>query len=245
MITETIKINNDENVTLTTYIQAPSEEMKHAAIKPAILIFPGGGYQFISDREGEVVALEYLKAGYQCFILTYSINEHSKFPRPLEDAEAALNLIKNNHKKWYLDADKIAVIGFSAGAHLAMMLAGSGRVRPNAVIAGYPALYPIPDISYDFELPKIDKKSPEAFIFHTFKDGFVKVENSLYLADQYHKQQIPFELHVFRDGDHGMSLGNESVKNEWLSPDKHYHHWVELSIEWLERVLSPQHEMSD
>lgn len=237
MIIEKHMLSHDESVKLTAYIQEPSEEMKHAKIKPAMLIFPGGGYQFISDREGEVVAFQYLKEGYQCFILTYSLNEHAVFPRPLHDAEAALKLIRDHHEKWYLDPERVAVIGFSAGAHLAATLAGMGSIRPNAVILGYTAILPIENINYQVPTPHFDDQTPEAFIFHTYQDGFVVVDNALYLAQQYRKLDIPFELHVFRDGDHGMSLGTELTQNEWLKPDHHYHHWVALSIEWLHRVL--------
>lgn len=232
-------INNDEKVILTAYIQEPSEELKQLAIKPAMLIFPGGGYFFVSEREKEAIALTFLNEGYQCFVLTYSLNEQAVFPRPLEDAEAALKLIKENHETWYLDKDKIAVIGFSAGGHLAATLAGMGRVRPNAVILGYPALLPIPSIGYDHPLPTFDDQTPEMFIFHTVKDELVSVDNALYVADELNKKQIPFELHIFRDGHHGLSLGNQVTATETLKPDDHFNHWVMLSIEWLQRVLKP------
>jgi predicted esterase len=240
MIVERISLDGDPEVVLTAYVQEPSEEMNYTQKKPALLIFPGGGYLFVSDREAEVVALQYLKEGYQCFVLKYSLGEKSVFPRPLHDAEAALSLIREHAEKWHLDPQKVAIIGFSAGAHLATMLATSGRVRPNALIAGYPAFYPIPEIHYDYPLPVVDEKTPEAFIFHTWEDGFVPVKNAFYLAQEYQNHAIPFELHVFRDGGHGLSLGNLQVKN---GPDfpigLPYGHWLELSIEWLDRVLKP------
>lgn len=87
--------------------------MPHTSVRPAILIIPGGGYQFVSDREGEVVALAYLKEGYQCFILHYTLNQNAPFPQPLKDAENALEFIKNHATDWFLNSNKIAVIGFS------------------------------------------------------------------------------------------------------------------------------------
>lgn len=87
---EKIYLNNLKDVFLITYIQNPSPEMPHTSVRPAILIIPGGGYQFVSDREGEVVALAYLKEGYQCFILHYTLNQNAPFPQPLKDAENAL-----------------------------------------------------------------------------------------------------------------------------------------------------------
>lgn len=203
---EKIYLNELKDVFLKTYIQNPSPEMPHTSVRLAILIIPGGGYQFVSDREGEEVALAYLKEGYQCFILHYTLNQNAPFPQPLKDAENALELIKNHATDWFLNSNKIAVIGFSAGGHLATWLATAGKIRPNALIAAYPAYYPLPEIAYDVPLLIVDKQSPEAFIFHTYEDGFVKVKNALYIAQQYHEQKIPFELHIFRNGHHGMSL---------------------------------------
>ncbi|MDD4184364.1 MAG: alpha/beta hydrolase [Candidatus Izemoplasmatales bacterium] len=240
MIIEKIKLHDDPNVILTAYIQTPSEEMKATMIKPGMLILPGGGYQFCSDREAEVIALCYLKEGYQCFILNYSLNEKSKYPQPLIDSEMALRLIRKNKDKWYLDPGKIAVIGFSAGAHLATMLATSGKERPNALIVGYPAYFPIPEINYDYPLPVVDELTPDTFIFHTYSDSFVPVRNALYLANGLDEHKIPFEIHVFRDGGHGLSLGNNLVLDEFEDPMiRHYARWFVLSVEWLNRVLSP------
>lgn len=239
MIIEKIYLDEHKRSFLTAYIQSPSPEMAHIVKRPAILILPGGGYQHVSNREGEVVALSYLKEGYQCIVLNYSLVHESPFPQPLKDAENALLEIKNKAADWHLDPDKIAVIGFSAGGHLATWLATAGKVRPNALIAGYPAYFPLPEIDYDVPLPSVDEKSPEAFFFHTYEDGFVKVKNSLFIAEQYDKHNIPFELHVFRNGHHGMSLGNRLVQTDNMKPDSHYAKWLDLSIEWLDGVLKP------
>lgn len=240
MIVQTIQLHHDPDVTLQVYIQEPSPEMPGVQTKPAILIFPGGGYRFCSEREGEVVALSYLKEGYQAFVLQYSLKEKSKYPQPLTDAEMALELIRNNHETWSLDPQKIAVIGFSAGAHLATMLATSGRVRPNALIVGYPTLFRKPTFGFEYPLPTVDKDTPEGFIFHTHDDDFVPVKNTMYLANQYHQHSIPFEVHVFRDGKHGLSLGNHLVLSNYPQAiDPHYQKWFVLSVEWLDRVLQP------
>ncbi|QMS85055.1 alpha/beta hydrolase [Candidatus Xianfuyuplasma coldseepsis] len=237
---QTIQLHDDPDVTLTAYIQSPSKEMPGVQIKPAILICPGGGYHICSDREAEVIALSYLKEGYQAFVLRYSLMEKSQFPQPLHDAEMALTLIREHHEEWFLDPDKVAVIGFSAGAHLATMLATSGSVRPNALLVGYPTLMRKPRFGVEYPLPEVDDKTPEVFIFHTFDDDLVPVKNTLYLADQYNKHHIPFEVHVFRDGKHGLSLGNKLVlSNHPHAIDPHYQKWFDLSVEWLERVLQP------
>ncbi len=141
MKTEVFTLPNGSDITLTTYILDTSEEMPNMKIRPAVLVCPGGGYSACSDREAEPVAMAFLAQGYNAFVLRYSVGKgKAAFPRPLEDAEAALELIRMNAGKWSVDKNKIAVIGFSAGGHLAAALAAMGRVRPNAVILGYPCI---------------------------------------------------------------------------------------------------------
>jgi len=72
-----------------------------------------------SDREADPVALEYAKAGFQTFVLRYSVGANAAWPQPLEDYEQAMKLIRDNSEKWFLDPNRVAVIGFSAGGHLA------------------------------------------------------------------------------------------------------------------------------
>ncbi len=237
MIIKTIESPDDSAVTLTIYVQEPNHEMPQIKTKPGILICPGGGYQACSKREGEIVALQYLKEGYQAFVLEYSLKEKSKYPKPLMDAEWALSLIRKNHEEWSVYPDQIAVIGFSAGAHLATMLATSGAIRPNALIVGYPTLFRVPVFGFDYPLPEVDQDTPQGFIFHTYFDDYVPVKNTMYLSNQYHQNGIPFEVHIFRDGKHGLSLGNRLVLEQTEMIDPHYQHWFELSIEWLDKVF--------
>ena len=97
MKTQTITLSGGENVTLTTYILDSSPEMSNMLKKRGILICPGGAYRACSDREAEPVAMAFLSQGYNAFVLRYSVGEGAaKFPRPLEDAEEALELIRKN-----------------------------------------------------------------------------------------------------------------------------------------------------
>lgn len=237
MKVETIKLSN-KNVTLTTYIQQSSDEMSTVKRKPGILILPGGGYEFCSAREGEPIALAYMKAGFNAFVLHYSLNEQSVYPRPLHDAEEALNLIIENASKWDVLKDKIACIGFSAGGHLGSQLGASKVVRPNALILGYGAFIRSKEKGWDYPTVVVDREYPETFLFHTYQDGLVPVDTSIWMANELRKNQVPFEIHVFRDGDHGLSLGDESVSwGETYRSDKHYQNWLPLSVEWLQKVL--------
>ena len=95
MKTEIITLSKERNVTLTAYIQNVKGEFRNISKRPAILILPGGGYQYCSDREADPVAMPYLKAGYQVFILRYSVKEHAVWPNPLNDYEQAMELIRS------------------------------------------------------------------------------------------------------------------------------------------------------
>lgn len=233
----TVKINDHQGVTLTSYIQDQSKEMTNVDKRPAILIFPGGGYQFCSDREAEPIALSYMAKGYNAFVLRYSLNENAVFPKPLNDAEDALEHLISHAETYRIYPDKIAVIGFSAGGHLACSIATQGRLRPNAVILGYPAL--IKRQGWSFPTPIVDQDTPEMFVFHTFEDPVVPLNNALYIVDELNKANIKVEFHVFRSGTHGLSLGNDIVSNGSKNMiEERYQAWFDLSISWLDEVLN-------
>ena len=119
MTIERIVLNPERNVSLTTYIQPVGGDYGQIERRPAVLVIPGGGYHFCSDREAEPVAFAYLKAGYQAFILRYSLNEQAVWPNPLDDYEQAMALIRRNAGEWHVAEDRSAVVGFSVGGDLA------------------------------------------------------------------------------------------------------------------------------
>ena len=120
--------------------------------RPAVLVIPGGGYAMTSDREAEPIAMKFLAAGYQAFVLRYSVDP-SRYPVALAEAAEAMRLIRANADQWHVQPDQVAVIGFSAGGHLAANLATSAgdddlaelgydpdAVRPNALMLAYPVI---------------------------------------------------------------------------------------------------------
>ena len=119
MKVEKIVLNEAREVSLTAYLLDTGGEFRNICKRPAVLILPGGGYQFCSEREADPVAMPYLKAGYQAFILRYSVGKHSVWPNPLQDYEQAMEMIRKRSEEWKVFSDKVAVIGFSAGGHLA------------------------------------------------------------------------------------------------------------------------------
>lgn len=233
-----IQLTNDKEVTLTAYIQHPSYEMEGKKRKPAILIIPGGGYQYCSGREGEPIALAYMKAGFNAFVLHYSVKEKSVFPRPLLDAELAMKMIIEHSDEWHIDKEKIAAIGFSAGGHLVSHLGASKQYKPKAVLIGYGAVVESKELGWDYPTVSVDETYPETFLFHSYKDQVVPVEASYYLGYELLKNKVPVEMHIFRDGIHGLSLADETVSwgDSYVS-DSHFAKWHGLSVEWLKRVL--------
>lgn len=135
------------------YVADNSEEMEPDRIRPAILILPGGGYAMTSDREAEPVALQFLAKGFAVFVLRYSV-QPSRYPVALLEAAEAMRLIRANADQWHVNPAQVAVLGFSAGGHLAANLATSvgdedireqggmdpDAVRPNALMLSYPVI---------------------------------------------------------------------------------------------------------
>lgn len=122
-------------------------------IHPAIIICPGGGYSFVSDREAEPVAKVYFAAGYNTYILTYTVGKDAKNFVPLSQLASTLAEVRRNADEWFTAKDRIAVCGFSAGGHLAASLGTlfneekflrvygkEEDIRPDAMILGYPVI---------------------------------------------------------------------------------------------------------
>lgn len=240
MKTEVIPLKTNEKVTLTTYLLDPSDEMTNAKVRPAVMIFPGGGYRILSDREAEPIAMMFLSQGYHAFVLRYSIRENATFPKPLQDAEEALELVRAQAVEWCVDPERIAVCGFSAGGHLAAALGTMGRIRPNALILGYPAILERTSGNVTSGVPslekQVDKNTPPSFIFSTANDSLVPIENSLKFAAALDQAKVPFELHIFQDGTHGLSLAKDHTANGnpgMINPAVAT--WMGLCLTWLEK----------
>lgn len=107
------------NPSVALYLLDPMTEMKRGSWKrPCLVICPGGGYGMVSQREGEPIAVHFLPDGYNVFVICYSVAPH-RFPTQLREVAAVLELIYENADAWHCDTDRIAIMGFSAGGHLA------------------------------------------------------------------------------------------------------------------------------
>lgn len=101
--------------TLTAYLIDGNPNSRE--VRPAVVVVPGGGYMYVSFREGERIALNFSTAGFHTFILDYATSPHIH-PLPLLNIAKALEIIRENAEEWNVAPDKIAVCGFSAGGHL-------------------------------------------------------------------------------------------------------------------------------
>lgn len=239
MLQEIICLNQERNVTLTAYLQSVGGKFDYIPKRPGILILPGGGYQYCSAREADPVAFPYLKAGYQVFILNYSVGKDSVWPNPLEDVEAAMELIRSR-EDWNVYPDKLAVIGFSAGGHLAAAAATMAKQRPNAAILGY-AVTGTDVTGCNPTAPDttkyVDKHTPPCFVFATCSDDVVPVTNSIDFMKALAEAKISFESHIYAYGPHGFSTCDSSVHFKGTPVCRRTPDWVKDSIGWLRDVL--------
>ncbi len=239
MTKEFIVLNEERKVSLTVYLQPVGGEFGGIAERPAVLVIPGGGYHFCSDREADPVAFPYLQAGYHAFILRYSLNEQAAWPRPLEDYEQAMELILGKTDEWHVARERIAVIGFSAGGHLAACAATMARHRPAAAILGYPVIDGTCAQDYLPTAPDVpsavDGKTCPCFVFATRTDNLVPVANTVHMIEALCRNDIAFESHIYSNGPHGLSTGDPSVNGQRFCG--RYPDWVKDSIAWLRDMI--------
>ena len=230
--------------------------------RPAALIIGGGGYSYVSEREKEPVAVRFLAKGYNVFVLEYSCAP-LHFPVQLIEGCMSIAYIRENAVSLGVDVEHIVAAGFSAGGHLAGMLAtmyGDEEVisalgnraelcRPDAVVLSYPVITSgskahessIENISGgNTELKKrlslekrVTAQSSPAFIWCTAADSAVPAENSLLMAKACLDAGVPCELHMFEEGPHGLSVCNEETSADGAVWPA-VEKWLDLAFVWLE-----------
>jgi len=224
------------------YYPAPKEKNTGTAV----LICPGGGYSGVSVvKEGEEIAKWFNDLGVTAFILYYRMpNGHSKIP--LKDAQTALKIIRNSAEKWNLNRNKIGIMGFSAGGHLASTVGTHFRYRihrPDFMILGYPVVTMSKDSTYlgsrenllgknptdkmvrlySNEL-QVTYNTPPTFIVHAFDDRTVPIFNSTQLTYALKEKKVPVEFHTFEVGGHGFGMRPRGIPIDF---------WPDLLKSWL------------
>lgn len=141
------------NAFATTYFHESNPEKK-VVKRPVVVICPGGGYSFISYREGEPIALQFVARGYHSLVLHYSIAPEARYPVALTELGEVIKLLRERANEWHIDTEKIIIMGFSAGGHLVAsyscfwkrdflsqaLRCDSKMLRPNGLMLGYPVI---------------------------------------------------------------------------------------------------------
>jgi acetyl esterase/lipase len=218
----------------------------------AVVILPGGAYAHLAGNlEGRQIADWFTARGFRAFVLSYRLSAHGYLlPVPLLDARRAIQTVRARARDYAIAPNRIVIIGFSAGGHLAALSATQfvpgnpdaedpiERVssRPDYLVLGYPWIGAISSDTAHLTYCKIfnvmdrceamrtayspdlfvSKDTPPTFLFHTFNDGTVPVEQGLRFYEALVKAGVPAEAHIFANGPHGTGLGKaDAALDQW------------------------------
>ncbi len=221
----------------------------------ALLIFPGGGYGGLAEHEGRGYAKRFRQAGIACFVVQYRLGSQGfRHPAMLEDALAALATIRKRADEFGIDPARVGVIGSSAGGHLAAhtlvgwsLYTSEVSLRPDFGVLCYPVICanqsfthqgsfrnlagPEADITLLQALShetQVTADTPPCFLWHTGEDTAVPQENSLAFAQALRHYHVPFELHLYTQGRHGLGLQTSFD-------------WASSCIRWIQQTLTTDH----
>jgi acetyl esterase/lipase len=212
-----IRLTNVTNPTLTLY-RAPKDKDTGAAV----VVFPGGGYRILAlDLEGTEICEWLNSLGVTAVLLKYRVRpEAQNRTAPFQDAQRALGLVRSRSAEWRIDPNRIGVIGFSAGGHLAAALSNNFEkrayevqdaadqvsCRPDFAMLIYPA-YLTPEDHRDRMAPDLalTARTPPTLLVQT-EDDVVHVESSLVYYQALKNAKVPAEMHLYSAGNHGYGL---------------------------------------
>lgn len=238
-------ITNVSIPTVTPYLPAAG-----TANGAAIVIFPGGGYAGLAnDHEGMAIAKAFNGIGVTAFLVKYRLPTDEtmveKTIGPLQDAQRAMQLVRQGASVWGVDRNRIGIIGFSAGGHLASTLGthfdkllidnkANVSVRPDFMMLIYPVISmgpkthtgsrdnligktPTQDMIDLYSNEKqVTPNTPPTFLIHAQDDGAVPVENSLMMYAALTTAKVKVEMHLFQNGGHGFGMPNPTTKEKWF-----------------------------
>ena len=230
----------------TLEIYLPEKENASGA---AVVICPGGGYSVIVyDGEGVQTAKEFAKNGVVAFVLKYRLPNDSfevnKTIAPLQDAQQAIKMVRDNAARWNVDTNKVGIIGFSAGGHLATTEAThyqkalianktNTNLRPDFLIAVYPVISMQDSLTHAGSRQQllgnhpsketidlysnelqVTDGTPPTWITHAADDTVVDVDNSIQFFEQLRHHKVPVEMHIYPAGGHGFIFHHKG----WMEP---------------------------
>ncbi len=228
-----------DGVTRLTDVSCPTMTLYLLDKKsPAVLVCPGGGYSILAiNKEGYEIAEWLNSVGFNAIVLKYRVpgNRAGAF----QDVQRAMGLIRQNAEQWKIDAEKVGVMGFSAGGHLSARLSTNYAVRsyepvdkadelscrPDFTILVYPAYLSKENYGLADEI-KVDDHTPPAFLIQAQNDrSYVDSSIAYYLALK--EAGVHGELHLFPSGGHGFGL---------RGPNPTAVAWPKLCEAWLNKI---------
>jgi acetyl esterase/lipase len=233
----TVRVTNVSHPSLAIYLTDTARNTGAAA-----LVFPGGGYSHLAyNIEGTEVCAWLNSIGVNCMLVKYRVPEKGHFPEnveDMEDAQQAMRITRAHAAAWHIDPNRIGVIGFSAGGHLAVALSTHPEfqganvppstidARPNFQLDIYPGALRGPDGKVD---PSIlpTPEVPPTFLVQAENDTTAHVETSLVYFQALKDAKIPAELHLFTQGGHGFGLRPTELPIS---------HWTALAETWLHTI---------
>lgn len=231
---------------LTVYL--PPKEKANGT---AVIICPGGGYGILAaGHEGVDVAKRFNEMGVTAFVLKYRLPSDkimvNKEIGPIQDAQRAIEIVRTRAKEWGINKNKIGIVGFSAGGHLAST-AGThfqnnylnpgkkANLRPDFMILGYPVISfsdsighrgsrnnllgenPSPEKIIEYSNElQVTKKTPPTFLVHAMDDKGVPVQNSVLFYEALQKNKVTSEIYLYEKGGHGFGLNNSTSDVKWM-----------------------------
>ena len=213
----------------------------YPAAKPngaAVLVCPGGGYRTLAmDHEGKQIAEWYNALGVTAAVLKYRLGPRYHHPAMLDDARKAIRIIRERAREFQIDPNKVGVMGFSAGGHLASSLSTHFQPgeRPDFAVLCYPVISfttrythsgsmrsllgdpPDPALAWEMSSErKVTASTPPTFLFHTNADSGVPPENSVLYYLALRSAGVPAEMHIYQEGRHGVGLAQKDpVLSTW------------------------------
>lgn len=300
MIHQFISFYEDrKEVGIETYFLDYDVAFRRGKDTPLVLICPGGGYAFLSEREMEPVAMAWNFLGFHAAVLHYSTGRAALMPQPLLDVAMGVKWCREHAKRYHIRQNGILLCGFSAGGHVAaglgvhwdktwfqVLMEGESQMwRPDGLVLGYPLiniaetkrkLPYIEDFSmanhdveedcyvfakdgeryidfmkleYSYLFHKVDpdeeqmlrwsldkqvsESTPPCFLWHTGQDNLVWAANSLKFAAALERYRVPYELHVFARGYHGLSLASESSADQANGIVPECQEWITMAGRWI------------
>lgn len=230
--------------TLEIYLPDPEK-----ATGAAVVICAGGGYSVIVyNGEGVSTAKEMAKNGIAAFVLKYRLPDDSievdKKIAPLQDAQQAIKVVRENAANWAIDPNKVGIMGFSAGGHLASTEAthfktaliensNNTSLRPDFQIVVYPVISMQDNLTHKDSRNKllgknpskevidlfsselqVDENTPPAYITQAADDKVVDVDNSIQYFEMLRHHNVSVEMHIYPKGGHGFVFARKG----WMEP---------------------------